>query len=390
MPWRLLLANLMAHKLRALLTVASLAIATFLLVFLRTVLVALEAPVQASASNRLMVQSAVSLFVDLPTSYQQKIDAMKGPGGVKESCKFQWFGGIYRDPSNFFAQFGIDADRLLTVYPEIELVDGSIEELQRRRSGCIVGVDLAREFQWKVGDRIPLIGTIFPKGDGGAWEFDLVGIYRSKRSNVDNRTMYFRWDYLDETLRAGQATGPDGVGVYAVALEPGASVESVAARIDRELDTPQRVQATTEAEFQRQFVSMLGSVPTFLTSIGGGVLFAILFAVLNTMLMAARERTHDLGILKALGFGDAVAASLLMLESLALCAAGGVLGVVGMFALRGPLAEMLSMFVPAFHITGETALIALGLALAIGVVAGLIPAWQASQLRPVQALRAEV
>ena len=406
MPWSLVLANLKAHPLRSLLTLGSLCIATFLLCFLRTVLVGLEAGVQASASNRLVVQSAVSLFVDLPVSYQDRIAQLEG---VERICKFQWFGGVYQDPGNFFAQFGVDADQFLATYPEVTILRGPAPDpadpadaarapheraaraFQTRRTACFIGKDLARKFGWEPGKTVPILGTIFPHLDGSAWEFDVVGVYESKSANVDNNTLFFRWDYLDQTLESGVAGGPRGVGVYTVRMKPGVRVEELARKIDEQFQNgPQRVQATTEAEFQRQFVSMLGSVPTFLTSIGGGVLFAILFAVLNTMLMAARERTHDLGILKALGFGDGVAAALLMSESLLLCLAGGAGGVLTIVAVKGALAEFLSTFMPNFEVTPGTMGTGMLLALGVGVISGLVPAWQASQLRPVEALRAEV
>lgn len=388
MPWLLLIKNLGAHKFRTLLTLGSLIVAVFLLCFLRATLVALEAGVAGAASNRLMVQSAVSLFVDLPISYQGKIEAVKG---VRQTCKLQWFGGIYQEPSNFFAQFAVDADRFEEAYPEVKLVTGSFEDFRRQRSGCVIGSDLARRFSWKVGSKIPLQGTIFPKTDGSAWDLEVVGIYESTASNVDNQTLWFHFRSLDEALETGQATGPRGVGVYVAALEPGASVEGVARKIDELFQNgPQAVQSTTEAEFQRQFVSMLGSVPTLLGSIGGGVLFAILFAVLNTMLLAARERTHDLGVIKALGFTDGVAFALLLLESLLVCFVGGGLGVALAWISQGVVSMGLSQLIPTYAVTPRIVVEGLILAGGLGLLAGILPAWQASRLQVVDALRAEI
>ena len=189
-------------------------------------------------------------------------------------------------------------------------------------------------------------------------------------------------------IQQERETVPDGTQSNEVA--PGAAPE----RIMREVDDmfangPQRVTTTTEAEFQRQFVSMIGGLPKFIAGIGTGVLFAIMLAALNTMLMASRERTPDLGILKALGFSDASASVLLLLESLLLCGAGGVVG-VGLALLASPiLGKVLSMILPNFTITGETVGLALGLSLLIGLLAGAIPAYRASRLRVVEALRSE-
>lgn len=388
MPWLLLFKNLGAHKLRTALTLGSLLVAVFLLCFLRATLVALESGVAGASSNRLMVQSAVSLFVDLPISYQGKIEGVKG---VRQTCKLQWFGGIYQEPSNFFAQFAVDADRFEEAYPEVRIVAGSFDDFRRQRSSCLIGSDLAQRFGWKVGSKVPLMGTIFPKSDESAWDFEVVGIYKSASANLDNQTLWFHFQALDEALETGAATGPRGVGVYVAALEPGASVEAVARKIDELFQNgPQAVQSTTEAEFQRQFVSMLGSVPTLLGSIGGGVLFAILFAVLNTMLLAARERTHDLGVMKALGFTDGVAFALLLLESLLVCSIGGGLGVALAWASQGGVAMALSQLIPTYAVTPGIVVEGLVLAGGLGVLAGILPAWQASRLQVVDALRAEI
>lgn len=371
--------------LRTFLTMGSLVVAIFLLCVLRALVVSLDAGVQAAASNRLVVQSAVSLFVDLPTAYQGKIEAVNGVGST---TKFQWFGGFYKERSNFFAQFAVDPANFLQVYKEIEVIEGSGEAWEKNRTGCLIGPDLVRRFGFKVGDTIPISGTIFAKDS--PWEFRVEGIYRSKSANVDNGTLFFQFDYLEQAIESGEARGPRGVGTFVIELSPGAVAEAVMRDVDALFENgPQRVQTTTEAEFQRQFVSMVGSLPTFLTSIGGGVLFAIVLAVINTMLMAGRERTVDLGILKALGFTDAVIFSLLLFESLALCTVGGSMG-VGLALLLEPFfVRFLGQMFPGFVITPETIGIGLGISVGIGVVAGIVPAWRASRLRCVEALREE-
>lgn len=388
MPWLLVLKNLRAHPVRSLLTLGSVTVAIFLVCFLRTVLVTLEAGIQASAGNRLIVQSAVSLFVDLPLSYQPKIE---GLDDVEVACKLQWFGGYYREQKNFFAQFGVDHDRLFGTYPEITLVEGSSAELARLRTGCVIGTKLAKRFGWKVGDRVPITGTIFRRVDGQPWEFEVVGIYASSAANVDEMSLWFRFDYLHESLEQGAALGPTGVGIFALKLAPGADPIAVSSRIEGMFSGgPQAVQCTTEAEFQRQFVSMLGSVPTFLSSIGGGVLFAILLAVLNTMMMSGRQQTRSVGVLKALGFSDRSTFALLICEALLLCGLGGLAGIGLALGTEPALGAALAAILPVYAITRETMALGLGGALLVGLIAGVVPAVQASRLRAVEALRAEV
>lgn len=389
MPWLLLARNVFAHPVRSTLTLGSIVVAVFLVCFLRAMIGALEAGVEASSQKRLIVQSAVSLFVNLPTSYQTKIESVRG---VASSCKMQWFGGYYQSPANFFAQFGVDADRLLEAYPEIDIVEGSELDFVAQRSSCIIGEQLAADFGWQVGDSIPIVGALFPRADGSTWDFEVAGIYRALSNNVDDRTLWFHFDYLERSLETGGALGPSGVGVFVVQLADSADATPTMARIDALFaNGPQRVQTTTESEFQRQFVTMLGSVPTLLASIGGGVLFAIALATLNTMLMAARERTHSIGILKALGFRHRTAFGLLMGESLLLCGLGGVLGVALALASDGPIGGFLTSYgFTAFEVDPATAALGLGLALAVGLVAGLAPAVGAARLRVVEALRSEV
>jgi putative ABC transport system permease protein len=387
-PVKLLLRNLLGHPVRAALTLLSVTVAVFLLCVLDAANRGLDAAVATASRTRLWVQSAVSLFVDLPPAYEQKIAATPG---VESVVRFQWFGGVYRDPSNFFAQFAVDAEKWHASYPEIEVTDGSLKDWVAARTNCLIGVDLANRFGWKVGDHVPLIGTIFPRADGSAWDFTVAGIYRSKSVNVDQATMFFHYDYLREGLEQQTVFGPEGVGVFLTRLRADADSAAVIASIDGEFaNGPQRVRSTPEAEFQRQFVTMLGSVPTLIASIGGGVLFAIFFAVLNTMLMAARERTRDVGILKALGFADGVIGGLLLLESLLLCVAGGALGALLALAANQPLWSVMSTMIPGFAIDPRVVFEGLALATVLGVLAGVLPAWRNQRLRPVTALRMEV
>jgi len=388
MPWRLVFKNLTNHWFRSLLTIGALVIALFLLCTLRTLVVALDAGVRDAAANRLIVQSQVSLFVALPKSYQAKIHDVPG---VADVSRWQWFGGYYQEPKNFFAQFGTDVDVFLEMYPEIEVIEGSVERFKTERQACLIGTDLVERFNWKVGDRVPVITGLFARSDQQPWTFDVVGVYRSSKKNVDNNTLYFNFEYLAKALETGETLGPDGVGVYVATIEPGADRTQVAATIDGLFENgPQRTLTNTEAEFQAQFVSMIGNVPFFVSAIGMGVLIAILFATLNTMLMASGEQTRDLGVLKALGFTDGTVFAFMLTQSLVLCSIGGFCG-IGLAIVSEPMMlSMLSTMFPGYELTSGTLLLASGLTLGLGLLAGILPALRARRLEVVEALRAHV
>lgn len=392
--------HLRVHWLRTTLTGLALLVAVFLFCFLISIVTTLDAAVKSSAKDRVITQSAVSLFVPLPLDYQAKIASVPG---VEAVTKFQWFGGIYQTEANFMSQFGVDHDVFFDMYrSELDIIEGPggvtgpaarqavIDAVKADRRACVVGEALAKEFEWKVGDTIPLIGKIFPKADGSAWEFNIVGIYRPAKSNVDPRTIWFRFDYLDETLRAGGAHGPPGVGVFSVNVQKAADPSDVIDGIDGLFaNGPQRTLTSTEAAFQASFVSMMGNVPFFVGTIGGAVVFAVFFSVVNTMLMSARQRTHELGILKALGFRDSALGRLMLVESITLSLIGGGAGAaVAYFGQKGMLV-VLGSFFPGYAVEPSTALMGVGVSMVIGIVAGIAPASVASRLAPTAALRSE-
>ncbi len=381
---RLVGRQLTRHPIRSVLTVGSLTVAIFLLCLLRSLVTTLEAGVDAADSRRLWVMSSVSLFADLPLNYQRKIEQVEG---VANTCKWQWFGGYYQDRSNWFAQFACDEKRLLEMWPELEIIEGNADDFLRNKTACVIGEGLARQFGWKVGDRVPLIGALFPRSDYSVWEFDIAAIYRPKKATLDEQTMFFHWDYFAETQRASEGRDPN-VGVYALEMHDPAAASSIMATIDSMFENgPMRVRTTTEAEFTRQFVEMVGNVPRLVAWIGTGVLLAILLAVINTMLMAGREQIREIGILKALGFTDGTSARVLLGQSLFLCGIGGGLGIGVAKLTEGFIARSIARMFPGYHVVGSTVALAAVVTIILGVLAGLVPAWNASRLRPVEALR---
>lgn len=385
MPFGLLWHNLRRHWLRSLLTIGSLGIALFLITALRALVNSLEAGVRGAAGNRIVVGSDVSLWVQLPTSYQARIAEVQG---IDALIKWQWFGAYYKDSADLFAQWAVDKQVLFDVYPEMKLAQGSMDEFLTRRDACIVGTELATTYGWKPGDTIPLIGNTYPRSDGGAWQFYCAGIYEA-RLPVDNRSMFFDYEYLERAGEAGETMYWPGCMLYVARTAPGADQARVIQDIDRMYENgPLKTKTQPESEFNRQFVTMVGNIPALMAAIGGAVTFAIVIAALNTMLMASRERTRDIGIMKALGFTDGVAFALMLSESLAISAAGGVLGIGAALATEGPVAFALSAnLFPGYEITAEMLATAIAAALGVGLVAGIVPAWRASRLRAVQAMR---
>lgn len=379
--WR----NIVRRPLRAMLTIGSLTIAIFLICALRTLITTINAGVENADSRRLAVMSATGLFVELPMNYQAKIDRIPG---VELTTKFQWFGAYYRSQKHFFAQFAVDPASMFEMYPECHVPPEQQAAFIATKTGCIIGDGLATDpsMGWKIGDTVPLIGDLHPHPDDKAWEFQVVGIYHSTSPSFDNRTMFIRWDYYEETLKQGGV--PPGVGVFSVRVQKGADVPSVIAAVeDTFRDSEQRVDCTTEAEFQRQFVTMFGNIPLFVGWIGTGVLLAILLASVNTMLMSMREQAAEIGVLKSLGFTDGSMFGLLIAQSLCLSLLGGGLGLFLAWVTQKPIATAFAAFFPGFVVKPETFAIAAAVAVLVGLAAGIVPAWRASRLRPVEALR---
>jgi len=384
---RLVWRSLLAHPLRTVLTVLAVTVGIFLYCFLTSIVASLDAAVKAAAGNRIVVASAVSLFQSLPTSGAY-LDGIREVDGVETLTRFTWFGGVYADENAPAPQFGVDASNLLDIYPEVKLSDEEAKAWLQDRKGCIIGRQLAAQRGLKVGDQVVLRGTIYPQVDGSPWTFNVRGIYSSTKPNVDEVTLHFHWAYLDDTLAKGEAFGPRGTSVYLVRIKPGYRGEEVAAAIDAKFaGGPQRTRTGTEAAFQASWIGMLGNLPTFLGMIGGAVVVALLFGVVNTMTLAARERVRSMGILKALGFPDAVPVRLYLLEALLLVGLGGAGGILLAFGLQGSFQKVFAQFVPQYAVSLDTMVVAGLICVAIALLAGLIPAWNAARLKAVEALR---
>ncbi len=373
----LILANLLRKKIRTTLTIGSFAVALFLFGLLVVVRGAFSQGVDVAGADRLIVINKVSLIQPLPVSYKERL--LRIPG-VKEVTFDSWFGGVYQDERNFFPQFAIDIENQRTLFPEFVIPEEQWQAFVEDREGCIVGEDLAKRFHWKVGDRVPIRGTIFP----GNWEFNVRGIYRGKRPQDDTTQFWFQWKYLVE--RGPQWTR-GLVGWYTVRVSNPDDSVGVAKAIDTEFaNSPWETKTDTEKAFAASFVKQMGNIEFLILSIGGVVFFTLLLVTGNTMAIAVRERISELAVLKAVGFSDRFVLLLVLGESVLVAALGGVLalGLAKLFTLQGDPTRGL---LPFFYLPPRSMVTGVGLAVLVGVISGFLPAFSAMRLRVVDAMR---
>lgn len=376
----LVFKNSLRNKRRSILTLFSIAASLCLLGLLLAIYWSFyfSEPSQEQAL-RLIVRNKVSLANPLLLSYLPKI---KQVPGVREAMIFQWFGGTYKDtsPENFFGRFAVEADKMNAIFPEYKLTEKEQQAFLSERTACIVGEKTAAKHKMKPGDRITLVGDIFPV----KLELIVRGIYRAPR---DNENLFFHYAYLNESLPAGRK---DAVSTFSIRMDNPESANAIAKGVDDQFrNAPLQTKTETEKAFELSFLAFLGNVKAFLLSICAAVTFTILLVTGNTMAMSVRERVKEVGILKTLGYTPGLILSLLVGESLVISLVGGALGLWMAAALCGFLRSMPSTFADMSRITIQPAIIAIGLgvALVIGLIASLIPAYSASRLTILDALR---
>lgn len=373
--------NALRNRRRSLLTVLSIAASLCLLGVLMAFyhVFFLEEPTEQQAL-RLVVRNRVSLANPLPLSYKQRIQQVPG---VKHAGVFQWFGGTYkdaRDPKNMFARFAVDPDLVFDLYPEYVVPEDQRKAFQQERSACVVGDKLAQRLGFRIGDRLQLVGDIFPV------TLDLVirGIYTAAR---DNESLLFHFTYLNESMPRGRM---DSAGTFVIRAESKQAVAAVARAVD-DMFRNSTLQTKTETEkaFEVSFLAFLGNVKLFMFSIFAAVTFTILLVSGNTMAMSVRERVREVGVLKTLGFTPGGILGVILGESVVIALAGGALGLGLTLLITAVLRQMPSMFtdmsriVLPFYMWG----ICLLVAVLIGLASSLAPAWSAARKPIVEALR---
>ncbi|HJW03865.1 MAG TPA: FtsX-like permease family protein [Azospira sp.] len=378
--FNLVVRNVFRHKLRTLLTLVGLTVAVLAFGLLSTVVNAWYAGAEGASNARLVTRNSISLVFPLPLTYKQKIRQIDG---VKAITTANWFGGIYKEPKNFFAQFAVDSN-YLDLYPEYVLSDEARTAFQRDRKGCIVGRKLAETYGFKVGDVIQLKGTIFP----GMWELVVRGIYSGRQATTDVSQLLFHWDYLNEVVKQRYSRRQNQVGVYVLEIADPARAAEISRTVDAEFKNSAAETLTeTEKAFQLGFVSMTEAIVVAIRIVSYVVIAIILAVMANTMAMTVRERTAEYATLKALGFGPGFVRGLIYGESLVMAGIGGALGIALTFPVAAAFGAAMGSLFPIFYVSTSTVLLQAACALAVGLIAALLPGRRAVRLNIVEGLR---
>jgi putative ABC transport system permease protein len=377
------LANLRRRPLRLFFTLGSIIIAFLLFGVMEALRTGFSASIDLAGADRLMTLNKVSIINPMPYSYVQRVRTIPG---VKYVTYTNWFGGLYKDEKQQVAVIATEPESFLQVFQDIRLDDTAKAAWLSDRQAMIVGPGIAKRLQIKVGDRIPIRSAFYKKANGGdTWEFNVVGIYAvAPDSGVDQQSMYFHYDYLNESLQYGK----DMVGWMSVKVnDPGAG-EAIARRIDGMFaNSSYETSTSTEKAFAKRFADQIGNIGAILLWVTTAVFFTMLLVIANTMAQSVRERTNEIGVLKTLGFKDGRVVGLVLSEALALTLLGGLIGLLFAYGAVGGIRTFIGQYMPVFEIGGQTAGASVLLMVGLGLVAGLWPAMQAMQLKITDALR---
>jgi putative ABC transport system permease protein len=376
----LIWSNLRRKRVRTIFTLLSILVAFLLFGYLAAVSNAFDIGVKISGVDRLVMTHKVSIILPLPLSYQDRIEQVPG---VTEVANATWFGGVYQDPKNFFAQMAVDPERYLRLYPEFLLPEAQKKAWFADRTGAICGRYLADRFHWKIGDRIPITAPWQQKNGSNSWEFTLDGIYDGATPSTDVTQFLFHWKYLDESRvrRNGM------VGWYIIRIAHPDQAPQVAARLDALFaNSDNETKTSTEKAFMQGFAKQVGNIGAIITAILTVVFFIILLVAGNTMMQSVRERVTELAVLKTVGFPNGLILTLVLCESLALAVIGGGLG-LGLAWLLISRGDPTGGALPIFYFPGESAILGVAFIFLLGAATGSLPAIQAMRLRVVESLR---
>lgn len=380
--FKLMLRNILRHKLRSFLTIAGIAIAVMAFGLLRTVVTAWFVGIEASAANRLITRHSVSFIFPLPLAYRDQIAKVPGVEAVSYA---NWFGGTYIDKRQFFARLAVDAETFFNVYPEFLVNPQELESFKRERNACIVGEDLVKRYGFKSGDVILIDGDIYP----GKWEFVVRGIYRPRDKATDPSNMLFHWSYVDERMKVEAPPRAGYVGWYVEKIGNPDEAGRITQQVDQLFENSRATTKTeTERQFAQGFIAAFSAVITAMNVISFVIIGIIMLVLANTMIMAARERTREYAVLKTLGFSRKHLTTLIAGESLLISLLGGGIGLFFTFPMiDGFQAAMPKGWFPVFYIEPITIVLAVSAVLLVGVAAAVFPIQRALSTKIVDGLR---
>jgi putative ABC transport system permease protein len=379
--WR----NLLRRKFRTVFTIGAIFFAFLLFGVLMAIRAAFSMGVDMAGQGRLMVIDKVSIINPLPASYESQIRQV---AGVTDITHANWFGGYYQDVRNQFATFAVEPESWLRIYSkEYELPEEQKKAFFADRTGAIVGSDTAKKFGFKVGQRIPINGTIYRRPDGGPWEFTIDGIYDSAVKGSDKTQLVFNYQFLRETIPA-QSGFRDRYNWYVITIDNPDVAPEIAARIDTMYaNSPSETKTNTEKAFVSDWAKQIGDIGSIMMWIVAMAMFTILLVAGNTMAQAIRERINELAVLKTLGFSEGRILWMVLLESVLIAMVGGGLGLALSYGFITMSGDPTGGLLPAFYFPTPSLLVGILLVAVLGFGAGFLPAWQASRLRIVDALR---
>tara|TARA_R110000868_G_scaffold58183_9_gene179844 strand:+ start:202 stop:1359 length:1158 start_codon:yes stop_codon:yes gene_type:complete len=373
--------NLFRKKMRAVLLIFSIMIAFLIFGALGAFYSVWTAGTSTAADNRLVTVNRINFTVSMPFAYWGRVQGVEGVTAVSHAS---WFGGYYQEPANFIQTFAVDPESWLAVYPELTMPDEQRAAFFNTRDCLLVGADLAAQYEWSVGDRIPLLSNIWQKQDGSAsWEFNICGIFDAEDEKVPANYAMFHYEYYNEAL----AFNRDNIGWMVLTTSDPSQNESIGRTIDELFaNSPAETETSTEAAFNEAFVAQLGNIALILLFVVGAAFLTILMIVGTTMVMAINERTKEIGVMKTLGFPAPRIFRMVLIESILLSLVGGLLGLgLATLLVTGAAASMAG-FLPGLSMPVSVLLMGAALAALLGVITGILPAINAQRVTIVTAL----
>ncbi|NUM69704.1 MAG: ABC transporter permease [Ignavibacteriaceae bacterium] len=379
---KIMIKNALRHKLRTSLTILGISVAVIAFIVMRTIITAWNIGVEAASADRLIVRNSVSFIFPLPVAYREKIGKVDGVNVVSYA---NWFQGVYKDKSNFFARLAVDHKTFFEVYPEYMITNDEKAELAKEISGCVIGRATAEQFGIKKGDIVTLEGDIYP----GIWDFKVVAIYQPRDKITDATGMLFRWDYVNQRLEKEDPIRANEIGWYIVQVNDVNKTAAISAKIDSYFkNSTNETKTETEKSFNQGFLASTDAIITAMNVVSYVIIGIIILVLGNTMIMAARERTREYSVLKTLGFSGKHLTGLILGESMVIASIGAVVGLLLALQLVAGLNQVVPKTIfPVLEVKTITIVFAIAAALLVGVIASVFPIHKAINTKIVEGLR---